>query len=179
MPGLPRRSWPSKFWSSCGPGLLDVHLSPGPDPELRSGAWYPVSGRCFSARRGNPIVSRSVAPLGRWCHLVRIGEGLHDGLGLALAFKTMGRIFETVARASLSTFIKRRWHHRVDRYGPADPGRRKPPNQHPGSTFCGAQVAASVNRANILKTAVWKAHSDDVPADVGSVSTSGDWSGSS
>ena len=38
--------------------------------------------------------------------------------------------------------------------------------------FLKAVVAASVNRANILKTDVWKAHSGDVPAGVGSVSTS-------
>ena len=30
---LPRRSWPSTFWSRCGPGL---------DPGLRPGAWHPV-----------------------------------------------------------------------------------------------------------------------------------------
>ena len=46
---------PSKFWSSCGPGLLDVHLYPGLGIQVfAQGAWYPVSGRCFSARRGNP-----------------------------------------------------------------------------------------------------------------------------
>ena len=40
-------------------------------------------------------------------------------------------------------------------------------------------VAASVNWANIFNTDVWKAHSDDAPAGVGSVSTSGDPGGSS
>ena len=29
VPGLPRYSWPSKFWSCCGPGLLYVHLFQG------------------------------------------------------------------------------------------------------------------------------------------------------
>ena len=29
-PGLLPRSWPSTFWSRCGPGLLNVHLCPGP-----------------------------------------------------------------------------------------------------------------------------------------------------
>ena len=28
-PGIPRRSGLARFWSRCGPGLLDVHLSPG------------------------------------------------------------------------------------------------------------------------------------------------------
>ena len=31
--GLPRRSWPSTFWSRCGPSL---------DPGLCPGAWHPV-----------------------------------------------------------------------------------------------------------------------------------------
>ncbi len=31
-PGIPQRSSPSTFWSRCGPGLLDFHLAPGPDP---------------------------------------------------------------------------------------------------------------------------------------------------
>ena len=42
---LPRRSWPSTFWSRCGPGL---------DPGLRPGAWHPVAGRCFPCAYGNP-----------------------------------------------------------------------------------------------------------------------------
>ena len=43
-PRLPRRSCPSTFWSRCGPGLLDVHLSPGLDPGLRPGAWHLLVG---------------------------------------------------------------------------------------------------------------------------------------
>ena len=42
---LPRRSWPSTFWSRCGPGL---------DPGLRPGAWHPVAGRCFPCAYGEP-----------------------------------------------------------------------------------------------------------------------------
>ena len=45
--------------------------------------------------------------------------------------------------------------------------------------FLKTVMAAPINRANILKTDVWKAHSDDAPADVGSVSASGDPGGSS
>ena len=60
-PRLPRRSCPSTFWSRCGPGLLDVHLSPGLDPGLRPGAWHPVSGRCFHATYGGTrIAGRNV-----------------------------------------------------------------------------------------------------------------------
>ena len=78
---------------------------------------------------GTRIAARNVTPPKHWCHLVRIGEDLHDHLGSALAFRTIGRIFETVARTSLSTFIRRRWHRQVDRYGAADCGRPKPRNQ--------------------------------------------------
>ena len=42
---LPRRSWPSTFWSRCAPGL---------DPSLRPGAWHPVAGRCFPCACGEP-----------------------------------------------------------------------------------------------------------------------------
>ena len=45
----------STFWSRCGPGLLDVHLSSGLDPGLHPGACHAVSGRCFPrAYRGTP-----------------------------------------------------------------------------------------------------------------------------
>ena len=45
--------------------------------------------------------------------------------------------------------------------------------------FLKTVMAAPINRANIIKTDVWKAHSDDASADVGSVSASGDPGGSS
>ena len=75
------------------------------------------------------IAGRNVTLPEHWCHLVRIGEDLHDRLRSALALRTIGRIFETVARTSLSTFIRRRWHRRADRYGAADCGRSKRRNQ--------------------------------------------------
>ena len=54
-PGRPWRSWPSKFWSSCGPGLLYVHLCPGPgsrsSPRERS---IPLLDGVFPARAENP-----------------------------------------------------------------------------------------------------------------------------
>ena len=43
--GLPRRSWPSTFWSRCGPGL---------DPGFRPRAWHPVAGRCFPCAYREP-----------------------------------------------------------------------------------------------------------------------------
>ena len=38
--GLPRRSWPSPFWPRCGPGLIDIHLSPGPSNAVHTGDIY-------------------------------------------------------------------------------------------------------------------------------------------
>ena len=54
-PGLLPRSWPSTFWSRCGPGLLNVHLCPGPgsrsSPRERS---IPLLDGVFPARAENP-----------------------------------------------------------------------------------------------------------------------------
>ena len=52
-----------------------------------------------------------------------------NDLGSALAFRTIGRIFENSRKRSLSTFIRHRWHRRVDRYGETDRGGSKPRNQ--------------------------------------------------
>ena len=109
---------------------------------FRPGAWHHVSGRCFPARtRGTRIAGRNVTLPGHWCHLVRIGEDLHDRLGSSPGVQNnRPDIRKTVARASLSTFIRRRLHHRVDRYGPADRGRSKRRNQR-WIDFCGAQLS--------------------------------------
>ena len=101
------------------------------DPALRPGAWHSLSGRCFPrAYEGIRITGRNVTLPRHWCHLVRMGEDLHDHLGSALASRTNRPGYpKTVARPSLSTFLRRRWRRRVDRYGAADRGRSKPCNQ--------------------------------------------------
>ena len=67
---------------------------------------------------------------GHRCHLVRIGEDLHDRLGSALASRTIGRIFEySRNNEPLHVYKAPGWRRRIDRYGAADRGRSKPCNQ--------------------------------------------------
>ena len=59
-----------------------------------SGAWHPGFWTVFPcAYGGTRIAGRNVTLPEHRCHLVRIGEDLHDRLGLALASRTIGRIF--------------------------------------------------------------------------------------
>ena len=89
-PGRPWRSWPSKCWSSCGPSLLYVHLCPGPgsrsSPRERGIPFLDVVS--LPRTGGTRIAGRNVTLQGYWCHLVRIGEDLHDRLGSTLASRT-------------------------------------------------------------------------------------------
>ena len=82
---------PSRFWSRCGPGLLDVHLSPGLDPGFRPRAWHPVSGRCFPARKGESESPAATSP--------------SQGIGVT-SFE-LARVSTTALR-SLNRAIKRR-----------------------------------------------------------------------
>ena len=78
--------------------------------------------------RGTRIAGRNVTLPGHWCHLVRIGKDLHDRLGAALAFRTIGRIFEN-SRKSEPLHIHKTPVAWSDRYGETDRGRSKPRNQ--------------------------------------------------
>ena len=139
--GVPRRSWPSTFWSRCGPGLLDVHLSPGLDPGLRPGAWHPVSGRCFPARTGENPNRRPQRHPPRALVSPRSNRrgSPQPSRGSPGVQNNRPDIRKQSQEASLSTFIRRRWHRQVDRYGKPDvAGLNRAINA--GSIFCGAQV---------------------------------------
>ena len=81
-PGAARASLMSIFAQDLDPGL---------PPESVASRFWTVSPCAY---RGTRIAGHNVTLPGHWCHLVRMGEDLHDRLGAALAFRTIGRIFE-------------------------------------------------------------------------------------
>ena len=59
---LPWRSWPSTFWSRCGPGLLYVHLCPGPGSRSPPGSVASRFWTVFPCAYGEPESPAATSP---------------------------------------------------------------------------------------------------------------------